>query len=135
VLFSTEFSGFRGFSKAIGDLLFTTLDKSNAISFNMRISMFKAEINPEIIKHKIRVAINFDNMKWETDKIYHNGKGTAFWPFDKEFRYKVPEDELANRKLILHVIQKKDVLGSLSVDLYSIATGPADQNWPVLDVR
>eukprot|EP01117_Protostelium_nocturnum_P011573 TRINITY_DN41_c0_g1_i11.p1 TRINITY_DN41_c0_g1~~TRINITY_DN41_c0_g1_i11.p1 ORF type:complete len:667 (-),score=232.04 TRINITY_DN41_c0_g1_i11:99-2099(-) len=86
-------------------------------------------------RDKLKIVIDFDGTKLKTKKQVISGAGDAKWkgPYKCDYHansYK----RLDDKNLILKLMKSKtEEVGRISVDLWTLATGPKDHNLPIQD--
>lgn len=85
-------------------------------------------------KEAMRIVGDFDGKKFKTKKKIIGG-GDVSWGYFWRHEYKIfSHRTLEQREVKLRcMLSKTEIYGTVSVDLYTIATGPVEHNLPITD--
>jgi len=85
-------------------------------------------------KEKLKISGEFDDKKFKSKKELIGG-GDVHWKFNWKSSYRIFSWRyLEEKKLKIQCkLSKSQVYGQCSVDLHTLATGPAEHNLPILD--
>jgi len=87
-------------------------------------------------KDKLRLLCFFDDKSFKTKKELISGSGEIEWKYQWKHEYKLFSWRyLEERKFKIQCVREgKQLVGSISIDLYTLATGTVEHNLPLLDV-